>query len=98
MGQVIEVETIVADDIAVFLGNRSLTGQEGVGFGSAVEAKAGDDVSARLAGQLFDADDAIEHIYVVANQVSARRRSGWDKSSLAAAADVVSRLFVFYDR
>ena len=86
MGQLIEVEAIVADDIAVFVGNRTLTGQEGVGFDSATEASAGEDLPARLAGRLFEQDGALEHVYVVANQVAARRWC-WRQSDQSAARD-----------
>ncbi len=96
MGQTITVESRVVGDVAIFDTNRSLTGQDGVGFGSADEAAAGDDFGAELAERLFAADGDIQHVWVQSNAATVRRSGGWPGPALEAAAAVISEFFVFY--
>ena len=60
MGQHITVSApSVIGDIAVFDTDRSLSGQDGIGFTSADEATATDTFPGRLAARLFAADPAV---------------------------------------
>jgi ferredoxin/flavodoxin---NADP+ reductase len=97
MGQPIEVERRIQGDVAVFSGNRSLTGQDGAGYhaddGSAENGK----LSAEVARRFFALDPAIDYVYVANNHVMARRPGGWDDASLDAAGDALERFFVHYD-
>lgn len=96
MGQRIDVRAIVLGEIAVFDTDRSITGQDGQGFTRDSEV-VGSDFAARLAGRLFDADDAIVHVFAASSQVVARRPDGWGDAETARAAEVIRDLFVFYD-
>lgn len=97
MGQPIQVETSVLDDIAIFHTDRSITGQDGVAFTAAQDA-AVDDFPALLANRFFAEIDAVDHVFVASNDVVARRTSGWDGGSvLADATTIVEEFFVFYD-
>ena len=97
MGQAIQIlSRTVLETTAIFATDRGVTGQDGYSFSPS--DGAGGDFPSRLAGQIFAADDAIEHVLVVSNQVVVRRNGGWDDASLEAAAAVISGLFVYYDR
>ncbi len=96
MGQPITVDAKVVGDVAIFDTNRSLTGQDGAGFGSADDAAAGDGYGAELARRLFAADDAVGHVFVQSNAATVRRGGGWPPEALAAASQVLQDFFVFY--
>lgn len=95
MGQRIEVQAIVFEDVAVFDTDRSITGQDGRGFTRESDFGGGD-FGSRLAAGLFDADEAIVHVFVASSQVVARRSDDWDEGSVARASEVIRDLFVFY--
>ncbi len=97
MGQPIKVHRRLQGDIAVFSGDRSLTGQDGARYFA--EDGVGDQrkLSARLAQRFFDHDPAIDYVYVANNHVMARRPEGWDDDSLDTAEEVVHRFFIYYD-
>lgn len=96
MGQTINVEppTIIGD-VALFATDRGITGQDGQGFGRSGDGDAG--FPGRLAGEVFAADDAVEHVFVASNQVTVRRPAGWEAESVAAVTSAIERFFVFYD-
>ncbi len=97
MGMPIAVQsTSVVGEVAVFDTDRSITGQDGVGFEDAAAAAAHDTAPARLAIRLFAADPGLVHAFVASSQVVLRRREGWDPSALAAAAAVITGFFVHY--
>lgn len=96
MGQTITVETRVVGDVAIFDTNRSLTGQDGAGYGSADEAATGEDFPAELARRLFAKDESVSHVWVQSNAATVRRNGGWPAGALAAASGVISDFFVFY--
>ncbi len=97
MGQHITVAApTVVGDTAVFDTDRSLSGQDGIGFSSADEAAAIDTFPARLAGRLFTADPALSHVFVASSQAVLRRKGSWDSKTLAAASEVLSNFFVHY--
>ena len=94
MGQPIELTSIVLGDVAVFDGDRGITGQDGCGF---TRAEAGaDGFPSRLAARMFEADPALDHVFVASSQVVARRSGGWDEAALDVASGVIRSFFVFY--
>jgi len=94
MGQRIEVSAVPIGSVALFSTDRSITGQDGAEFGR--ESDAGDGPPAELAKRLFQSDAAIDHVYVLSNTVSVRRRDDWDDVSLDDATGVISELFIHY--
>lgn len=95
MGQSIEVEATVLDDVALFNTDRALTGQDGSSFSSDDELD-GSDFPARLAQRLFAEVPAIDHVFVASNQVVVRRPHGWDGHVVDIASRVISDFFLFY--
>ena len=80
--------------VALFSTDRSLTGQDGIGFTpGAIDSE---EPPAELARRLIAADDGIDHVYVLSNTVTVRRGTDWDEDSVADAAEVISGLFVHY--
>ena len=97
MGQRIEIDsTRVIDDSLLISTNRSFTGTDGEGFGSSEDAAAGTTFPAKLAVDLFGADDAIRRVYVSQNVVVITRRDGWTTDATASASAVVGEFFLFY--
>jgi hypothetical protein len=94
MGQRIEVQAIVLGEIAVFDTDRSITGQDGHGFTR--DSEANGDFAARLAARLFEADEAIGHVFIASSQVVARRDPEWDDAAVERAVAEIRDLFVFY--
>jgi ferredoxin--NADP+ reductase len=97
MGQPISIRRRVQDDIAVFTGDRSLTGQDGARYFAAEPPVDNGKLSAVVARRLFDLDPDIDYVYVAFNHVLARRTGGWDDDSLEVADEALQRFFVFYD-
>jgi hypothetical protein len=97
MGQSITVESKPLNGVCLFTTDRSITGQDGAGFGSADEAAATPGFPATLAARLFAADGAIDHVYVASNDVVVRRIDGWDGDTVSAVAETISDLFRHYD-
>src|SRR3989304_10522838 len=94
MGQRIEVPAVPIGSLALFSTDRSITGQDGAEFGR--ESDAGDGPPAELAKRLFQSDAAIDHVYVLSNTASVRRRADWDGVSPDDATGVISELFIHY--
>lgn len=98
MGQTIDIlGTTVIDSVLVVDTDRSLGGQDGEAFSSPEEASASSTFPARLAGRLFEVDAEIDHVFVLSNTVTIRRRPGWDDESATAAGEAVSRFFRVYE-
>jgi hypothetical protein len=97
MGQTIQIwDADVVGDVLMVSTDRSLTGQDGESYrpGDPVDPEA--TFPAQLAGRLFEADGAIDHIYVMSNVISVRRPGGWSDQQVEAARSVVSTFFNFY--
>ncbi|MBT8198385.1 MAG: hypothetical protein HKN01_08155 [Acidimicrobiia bacterium] len=95
MGQQIEITSVVTvDNVALFETDRSITGQDGIGFDAIPEQV--DTPPAQLAQRLFEAVADLERVYVASNQVTAKRSGDWDEDGLATARSVITDLFVFY--
>jgi hypothetical protein len=98
MGQTIEILSMtVIDSVLVVDTDRSLGGQDGEAFSGPEQAAASSTFPARLAGRLFEADAGIDHVFVLGNTVTVRRRAGWDDQSEATAGEIVSRFFRVYE-
>lgn len=97
MGQKIEVTSVVAGDVALFEGDRSITGQDGYGFSSVSESEAIATTAARLAAQLFGNDAKTDYVFVLSNQVTVRRADGWSEESVAETIGIIRDFFVFYE-
>jgi hypothetical protein len=97
MGQTIEVKSVVLGDVAVFDTDRTMTGQDGLGFDSIAAARSDTTTAARLASALFEGEDSIDHVFVLSNQVTVRRSGGWNDEIAAGAAETIRDFFIFYD-
>ena len=97
MGQPITVlSTTVEAGVVAFHTERARTGQDGAQFSSGDDAAEAGTIPGALASKLFTADEAINHVFIASNQVVVGRADGWDEASLAMAAEIVTRFFVFY--
>ena len=95
MGQKIDVSATVIDDIVMFDADRSITGQDGIGYSSGDEI-AENDFPALLADRLFREVPGIDHVFIASNQVVVRRPHGWDDEVVESAGAVISNFFLFY--
>ncbi len=93
MGQRIEVAAETHGDTAVFVTDRTITGQDAGAFQRTgpFEGFAGG-----VAERLFHIDPAIEHVFVQFNVVSVRRNGGWDDGSLERASEQIGDFFLVY--
>ena len=96
MGQPIQVAARAIGDVGLFDTDRSLTGQDGVGFGSLEEARAGLGLGASLAVRLFESDGDLDHVFVASNVVAARRSGTWSDEQLDHLTAIIGDFFVFY--
>lgn len=94
MGQLIEVTATPVGNTALFDLDRSLTGQDGLVF---TAPPVDGDWPAVLARRLWKEDGSVDSVYILSNTVSVRRGDAWDTDSLAAASDVIAKLFVHYE-
>ena len=94
MGQLIQVDASPMGRVAVFSTDRSLTGQDGISFSP--DDVGGTDPPHDLARRLFTADHQIDHVHVLSNTVSVRRRQTWDEQAVDRAVDVIANLFIHY--
>ncbi len=93
MGQDIEIRDITTvGDVLLIDTDRSFTGQDGEAI-SPGETREG--VPGILASRLFDLDLGIDHVYVLQNQVTVRRPTGWDEATRGEVANV-TRYFLRY--
>lgn len=95
MGQLINVEPSVIDDVVVFDTDRSIAGQDGASYDRSAATDDGT-FPGELAGRLLDADAAIDHVWVASNQAVVRRPGGWDDAAVAATGRLIRELFQFY--
>lgn len=97
MGQTIQInKTTVIDRVLVIDSDRTLAGQDGESFSGREAARSHDTFPARLAVELFQADDAVDHVFVMSNTVSVRRLPSWTDESIEAATATVADFFRFY--
>ncbi len=97
MGQAISItESLEIDGVLIVTTDRSLTGQDGESYTGPVSAGAVNTFGAGVSVRLFAADPAIDHIYVMSNALSIRRRGGWDDQATATTLATISGFFRFY--
>jgi hypothetical protein len=97
MGQTIEINrTDVIEHVLVIDTDRSLAGQDGESFNGVEAARSKTSFPARLAVRLFEADQSVDHVFVMSNLVQVRRAVGWTDEAAQAAAQVVSDFFRYY--
>ena len=97
MGQTIQItDSVEVDQVLLVSTDRSLTGQDGESFTGPVSAGAVKTFGGQVAARLFDNDSDIDHIYVMSNALSLRRRGGWDQAATATALDTIASFFRFY--
>lgn len=97
MGQTIEINnTNVIDKLLLVDTDRTLAGQDGEAYGGIEAARRSSTFPGRLAVRIFEADPEIDHVFVMSNQVSARRFSGWDDDGARRVAAVISEFFRVY--
>lgn len=94
MGQTVTInKSLVFGDTLILDTDRSLTGQDGHAIARGEEGEA---IPGRLAARLFATDPAIDHVYVLQNTVTIRRRGGWDEAAVAAVAQLVEGFLRYY--
>jgi ferredoxin--NADP+ reductase len=98
VGQPIEVTATVLGDVALFVGDRTITGQDGAGFSSADAARDSGGLAGLLAAALFDTDPGITHVFTHSNVASVSRDGGWRDGQVERLADVLRHFFVYYGR
>ena len=97
MGQTIEINgNTVIDRVLMIDTDRTLAGQDGESYGTVEAARRSTTFPARLAARILDADSAIDHVFVMSNQVSVRRPGGWDGASVAAVSALIAEFFRVY--
>ena len=98
MGQTIEIwDAVLVGAVLMVSTDRSLTGQDGETYRPSDPIEADAVFPAQLAARLFQSDPSIDHVYVMSNVLSIRRPGEWDDASVAAAREVVSSFFRFYE-
>ena len=97
MGQPIEeLDRATIGDVTIFTLDRNLASMGTYSFDEAPAVPSPDDFVEILAGNIFEADPAINRVYVAANAVQVTRRRGWDEASENTVGAVISDLFRFY--
>lgn len=97
MGQTIQInKTTVIDRVLVIDTDRSLAGQDGESYSGKEAARLHDTFPAKLAVELFEADSAVDHVFVMSNTVSVRRLPSWTGETIEGASRTVADFFRFY--
>jgi hypothetical protein len=96
MGQAIQVESVAVGETAIFDTDRTMTGQDGMGF-SPRSVSDNTTTQGNLARRLFETDSAVDYVFVLSNQVTARREGGWSDENLRDAESIIRHFFVFYE-
>jgi hypothetical protein len=81
-------------DVLMISADRSFSGQDGEAY--AAKPDNPNTFPGQLAARLFEADGAIDHVYVMSNTVALRRSGGWDDAALASATETITNFFRFY--
>jgi hypothetical protein len=94
MGQAVVINNaVVMGDLLLVDTDRSFTGQDGV---AATRDEPGVAVPGKVAARLFELDAAIDHVFVLQNSVTVRRRSGWDEQAKSGALAAIEGFLLFY--
>jgi hypothetical protein len=98
MGQTIQIwDTDVVGDVLLVSTDRSFTGQDGETYRPGDQIASDAIFPAQLAARLFESDPSVDHVYVMSNVLSIRRKGAWDDSSVDAARETVASFFRFYE-
>ena len=98
VGQTIEInKTTVIDKLLLVDTDRTLAGQDGEAYGGIEAARRSSTFPGRLAVRMFEADPEIDHVFVMSNQVTARRFAGWDDDTARRVAELISEFFRVYE-
>jgi hypothetical protein len=94
MGQVVVVNNAVEmGELLLIDTDRSFTGQDGR---AVTRDDPGEAVPGRLSERLFDIDPSIDHVFVLQNTVTVRRRGGWDESTKSQVVSAVEGFLLYY--
>jgi hypothetical protein len=94
MGQAVVVNKAVEmGDMLLIDTDRSFTGQDGV---AVTRDRPGEAVPGKLSERLFDLDAGIDHVFMLQNTVTVRRRGGWDEASKGRVVSAVEGFLLFY--
>lgn len=94
MGQAVVINrSVEMGDLLIIDSDRSLTGQDGVALTPGARGEA---VPGRLAERIFDLDPEIDHLFVLQNTITMRRRGGWDEATKSAVLSLVEGFLLFY--
>jgi hypothetical protein len=94
MGQDVEIRnTATVGDVLVIDTDRSFTGQDGQAIGPDLE---GHGVPLLLAQRLFGLELGIDHVFVLQNAVTVRRRGGWDPDTAETVTETTHSFLRFY--
>ncbi|MFQ5522302.1 MAG: ferredoxin--NADP reductase [Acidimicrobiia bacterium] len=93
MGQRIDVQATPLGEVAVFVMDRTLTGQDGHSYS---EPPHGHSPADHLARRLFIEDGDIKNVFISSNTVVVDRAYPWEEESLDAAIDVIADLFTHH--
>jgi hypothetical protein len=80
-------------DLLLIDTDRSFAGQDGVAVTRDSPSAA---VPGRLSDRLFGLDAAIDHVFVLQNTITVRRRGGWDDASKDQVVSAVEGFPLFY--
>lgn len=95
MGQNVEInKSVTIGDVLVIDTDRSFTGQDGHTITPDSERHG---VPGLLAGRLFTLDLGIDHVFVLQNTFTVRRKGGWDEDSAGAVTDATGSFLRYYD-
>lgn len=95
MGQIIELKTTKLNKSIILDLNRSVSGQEGMSFRNISDASLADDISGKLAFDLFKKINDIETIFIQSNVITINfsRNIGTETEVIE---DLVKNFFIFY--
>ncbi len=94
MGQPILIKRRdVRGDVLLIDTDRSVTGQDGTAF---ARDEGVTTIPGRLAEAIFAVDPEIDHVFILQNTVTVRRRGGWEEAVATAVESAVSSFFLHY--
>jgi hypothetical protein len=94
MGQSVEIkDSVTLGEVLVIDTDRSFTGQDGHAITPDSERHG---VPGLLAERLFGLELGIDHVFVLQNTITVRRKEGWDEDSAGAVTDVTGTFLRYY--
>lgn len=94
MGQDVQIkDTVIMGDVLVIDTDRSFTGQDGHAISLDSERHG---VPGMLADRLFGLGLGIDHVFVLQNTVTVRRRGGWDELTAGVVTGVTGSFLRHY--